>query len=79
MFKNIFFRTVTAMTALLTTIGILLALSLPKLIDTINTNSMTSHKNITVIIDAGHGGEDGGAVGDDGTLEKDLNLDIALK
>ena len=78
MFKNIFFRTVTAMTALLTTIGILLALSLPKLIDTINTNSMTSHKNITVIIDAGHGGEDGGAVGDDGTLEKDLNLDIAL-
>ena len=31
----------------------------------------------TVIIDAGHGGMDGGAVGCDGTLEKDLNLEIA--
>ena len=33
----------------------------------------------TVIIDAGHGGEDGGAVGVDGTLEKDVNLLIALE
>lgn len=33
----------------------------------------------TVIIDAGHGGEDGGAVAFDGSLEKDFNLDIALK
>lgn len=31
------------------------------------------------IIDAGHGGADGGAVGIDGTNEKDLNLDVALK
>lgn len=31
-----------------------------------------------VIIDAGHGGEDGGAVGDNGVYEKDLNLDITL-
>ncbi len=30
-----------------------------------------------VIIDAGHGGFDGGAVADDNTLEKDLNLKIA--
>ncbi len=33
----------------------------------------------TIIIDAGHGGEDGGAIGIDGTVEKDINLDIALK
>ena len=33
----------------------------------------------TVIIDAGHGGFDGGAVAPDGTLEKDLNLSVALK
>ena len=33
----------------------------------------------TVIIDPGHGGPDGGAVGVDGTVEKDLNLVIALK
>ena len=29
----------------------------------------------TVIIDAGHGGEDGGAVGDDGSQEKSIVLD----
>lgn len=31
----------------------------------------------TVIIDAGHGAPDGGAVGDTGVLEKDLNLSVA--
>ena len=30
-----------------------------------------------IVIDAGHGGIDGGAVADDGTLEKDLNLALA--
>ncbi len=33
----------------------------------------------TVIIDAGHGGPDGGTSAADGTVEKDLNLQIALK
>jgi N-acetylmuramoyl-L-alanine amidase len=33
----------------------------------------------TVIIDAGHGGEDGGAVGINGVLEKDVNLAIAKR
>jgi N-acetylmuramoyl-L-alanine amidase len=32
-----------------------------------------------VIVDAGHGGEDGGAVAPDGTVEKELNLAIAKK
>ena len=32
----------------------------------------------TVILDAGHGGEDGGASSADGHLEKDLNLSLAL-
>ncbi len=31
-----------------------------------------------IVIDAGHGGMDGGAVGNDGTLEKELNLEIAM-
>lgn len=33
----------------------------------------------TVVIDAGHGGFDGGAIGLDGVLEKNINLQIALK
>lgn len=33
----------------------------------------------TVIIDAGHGGEDGGAIGKNGAYEKDINLAIAKK
>lgn len=33
----------------------------------------------TIVIDAGHGGEDSGAIANDGTLEKDINLDIAQR
>ena len=36
-------------------------------------------RKITVIIDAGHGGEDGGTQSSDGTLEKDINLQISLR
>ena len=32
-----------------------------------------------VVIDAGHGGEDSGAIGVNGVLEKDINLDIAFE
>lgn len=32
----------------------------------------------TVIIDPGHGGEDGGTSSDDGILEKDINLSVSL-
>ena len=35
--------------------------------------------NKTVIIDAGHGSPDGGTSAADGTLEKDINISIALK
>lgn len=33
----------------------------------------------TVVIDAGHGGKDAGAVGRKGLLEKDLNLDVSIR
>ena len=36
-----------------------------------------TEKGRSLVIDAGHGGMDGGAVAPDGTLEKDLNLEIA--
>ena len=42
--------------------------------DSVKKNS----KKITVVIDAGHGGFDGGAVAIDKSAEKDLNLEYAL-
>lgn len=32
-----------------------------------------------VLLDAGHGGEDGGAIGGEGSIEKDINLSVMLK
>lgn len=44
----------------------------------LKANSNNFHTFDTVIIDAGHGGEDGGAVVES-VNEKDINLDISLK
>ena len=44
----------------------------------IYANSSVDESKI-VIIDAGHGGEDSGAVGENGVLEKNLNLEIAFE
>ena len=43
------------------------------------TASAPAYYGKTVIIDPGHGGFDGGAGAADGTLEKDINLEISLK
>ena len=40
---------------------------------------VSAYGGLTFIIDPGHGGIDGGAVGVNGVLEKDVNLAIALK
>lgn len=42
-------------------------------------NAVSIDDGETVVIDAGHGGEDGGAVGIGDVLEKDLNLKISRK
>ena len=47
------------------------------LITSCNTYVSTAVANSVIIIDPGHGGEDAGAVGVNGVLEKDLNLSIA--
>lgn len=50
----------------------------PSIQDTISSNSTSNAASPTIIIDAGHGGPDPGKVSDTGTLEKDINLNIAL-
>ena len=46
--------------------------------DVIGVNAVPLNAK-TIIIDAGHGGFDGGALASDGTVEKDINLCIAQK
>ena len=46
---------------------------------TVSAHASFLEKKPKIIIDAGHGGEDGGAIGVNGVLEKDLNLSISLK
>lgn len=38
-----------------------------------------SDRPVTIVIDAGHGGEDGGAIGIGGTSESHINLSISLR
>lgn len=49
-----------------------------KIEDTQETTAVPSSGKV-VIVDSGHGGEDGGAVGNNGETEAEINLQIALK
>lgn len=44
-----------------------------------DTQTMAGVQKVRVVIDPGHGGEDGGAVAADGTVESAINLDIARR
>ncbi len=44
-----------------------------------SVKTSAEHSCLTVIIDAGHGGEDGGAVSRTGAKESEINLEIARK
>lgn len=44
-----------------------------------NISKLKPLKNITITVDAGHGGSENGAIGCLGDKEKDINLDVALK
>ena len=50
-------------------------------LSTIYTNAVCQavgvYNNITIVVDAGHGGRDGGCVGINGSVEKELNLAYA--
>lgn len=73
--KHTFIRWLTAVLLLLTFIALAAAFALPTLRDDADAGEITPQPQ--VIIDPGHGGEDGGAVGADGTVEKELNLSIS--
>lgn len=45
----------------------------------VNNVPSVGKKRPVVVIDAGHGGNDPGKIGIDGSLEKDINLQIAMK
>ena len=77
--KNTFFIRFSVFIALFVAILCLIIIFfVPKSSDT-QVDNQEVPPTPTVIIDAGHGGEDGGTQSADGTLEKDLNLDIALR
>lgn len=46
---------------------------------TASTAALATPKMPVIVIDAGHGGMDSGAVGADGTLEKEINLSVSRK
>ena len=65
------------LSVLLSFIIILLSIIFCK-VQNVSSNSIYNFSFPVIIIDAGHGGEDGGAVAFDGTLEKEINLKISL-
>lgn len=65
--------------AVLLLIFSVLAIGTKYVIDKAALKASTERTDYTIIIDAGHGGVDGGTSAADGTLEKDINLQIAHK
>ena len=63
---------------LVTIVFVAVTLSTSKAATTFAENVPISREN-TIIIDAGHGGEDGGATSCSGVLESQINLEIALR
>ena len=59
-------------------LAIVLAISLRGIPDIITASAALNENKKIIVIDPGHGGEDGGTCGRSGALEKDINLDISL-
>ena len=77
-FLNIRAIWATVKFAIFTLLLILCAVLLHGISREIDMRSTAVYLSPTVVVDAGHGGEDGGAVGINGCIEKELNLEIAL-
>ena len=66
-----------AFTLLLVLSAVAISFVLPP--KSVQTSGGTAAEKTVWVIDAGHGGEDGGAVGTDGSRESDINLAIARR
>ena len=64
-------------TAFCVSVGTLSYLSLQFSPPVTNAQATPMLRNFTVVLDAGHGGEDGGAISQSALYEKDLNLAVA--
>lgn len=76
--RRISYRSLVPVYSIVLAVFLLLAVGGSKAITVMSINAPVTHRN-TVIIDAGHGGIDGGATSVTGVLESKFNLDIALK
>ena len=70
-------RRVTPQIIMLAIVCLIAAFSYVKT-EMIDTSTLSDYTK-TIILDAGHGGFDGGAIASDGTVEKDINLQITQK
>lgn len=75
--KNVFKRTAICLLSLVLIFGAFYFGSKGNEAQMVNSNNVDSAP--IIIVDAGHGGFDGGAVATDGTSEKNINLSIALQ
>ena len=79
MYRFNFYRIFHVAAAIIVTVS-LIACGIHIHADVAKTAASENAKNApTVVIDAGHGGEDCGAIGTSGVYEKDLNLAVSLK
>ena len=75
-----FVISITLFSAVFIAVCLILGFISLRIIDWQKEKDVTAEPEVfTVIIDAGHGGEDGGAIGvDKKTLEKDVNLSVSM-
>jgi N-acetylmuramoyl-L-alanine amidase len=72
-------KLIVVVIVILTGMVSLLGLNLSITQETMKSNKEFQVGNKIILIDAGHGGMDGGASSKNGTVEKDINLSIATK